>query len=39
MKTPRVLAACLAMAALRIAAAAEADGPYVLRNSAGRLEA
>jgi calcineurin-like phosphoesterase family protein len=39
MKTPRVLAFCMALAVLRIAAAADADGPYVVQNAAGRLEA
>src|SRR5262245_56041706 len=34
-----LLAGCLALLSLRLAAATEADGPYVLRNDAGRLEA
>ena len=39
MKRISFYATCLALLSLRIAAAAEADGPYVLRNAAGKLEA
>ncbi len=35
----RFLVSVFALAALRMAAAAEADGPYVERNAAGKLEA
>ena len=35
----KLLVLVLALAALRVATATEADGPYVVRNAAGRLEA